>query len=173
MKMDINKIESISSIIKNGFTVIAIIAGGIWTFFHYFKGRTFKPRLELKISGELQNNDNSKCLITKVRLKNVGLSKLEIKQKGTGMRIISIDEVPHSNKAKRLEGNRLRTVTIFKEHEWIEPNEIIDDVQVFLLPNKSKNILLDARVISKSIAWRAKCIASYSIEKEKNKDEFV
>ena len=171
--MDIDKIESLSSIVKNGFTIAAIIVGGIWTFFHYFKGRTFKPRLELRISGEIRKNDDSKCLITKVCLKNVGLSKLEIKQRGSGMRIISLDEVPHSNEAKKLEGNRLKTVTIFKEHEWIEPNEIIDDIQVFSLPTNNKNIMLDARVISKGIAWRAKCIASYSIKKEKKKDEIV
>jgi hypothetical protein len=173
MKMCIDKIESISSIIKDGFTIVAIFAGGIWTFFHYFKGRTFKPRLELKISGELQNNDNSKCLIAKVVLKNVGLSKLELKQKGTGMRIISLDDVAHSKKAKKLEGNRLKTVAIFKEHEWIEPNEIIDDVQIFSLPHRCETVLLDARVVSKGIARRAKCMASYSLEKEKNKNEYA
>jgi len=171
--MDIDKIESLSSIFQNIFTIIAIISAGIWAFFHYFKGRTFKPRLELRISGEIQKNDDSKCLITKVCLKNVGLSKLEIKQRGSGMRIISLDEVPHCNKAKKLEGTRLKTATIFKEHEWIEPNEIIDDVQVFSLPYNSKNIMLDARIISKGIAWRAKCIASYSISKEKNNNELV
>ena len=89
--MDIDKIESVSLIVQNVFTIVAIISAGVWAFFHYFKGRTFKPRLELTISGQLQDNDSSKYLITKVRLKNVGLSKLEIKQRGTGMRIISLD----------------------------------------------------------------------------------
>lgn len=171
--MSIKTVESISSIIQNGFTIAAIIAGAIWTFFHYFKGRTFKPRLELRISGALQNGDNSRYLIAKVSLKNVGLSKLEIQQKGTGMRIISLDDVPRGNKVKRLKGNTLRTVAVFKEHESIEPNETIDDVQVFSLPHKGKNILLDARVVSRRVAWRAKCMVGCSIEKEKKQDESV
>ena len=72
---------------------IGIIVGAVWTYFHYFRGRIYRPRLEIIVSGKITNNNGILFIITKIRIKNVGLSKIDIKQKGTGMRIIGLEKI--------------------------------------------------------------------------------
>jgi hypothetical protein len=60
--------------------VVAVILGGIWTYLNYIRGRTFKRRLEPRISGEvcMVSSTSTPMISGSVQAKNVGLSKVDI-----------------------------------------------------------------------------------------------
>jgi hypothetical protein len=166
--MSLIDLERVSSIFQNCFTVLALIIGGIWTYFHFIKGRVFRPSLELSASGDLFSDNTGKFLIVKVKLKNVGSSKLDIVQKGTGLRVKALKKTNNARKAYKISGDRLITLSIFKDHQWIEPNEHIDDVQLLSMPSDCENILLEVRLISKGLTWKSwNIVSSTKTEKEK------
>ena len=74
-------------ILKNVATIIAIGAGAVWAYFNFFKGRTYRSRLEPKVSGKVISRNGASYLIVTAQLKNVGLSDVRIDQKGSALRV--------------------------------------------------------------------------------------
>src|SRR5215469_5898239 len=105
---------------------LALMIGGLWAYYKFFKGRTFRPRLELTVSGKAWSRDNVTYLVAGMSLKNVGLSKLELSQEGTGLRVFSQSMVSPEN-ATKAEWDRKITLSVFEKHGWIEPGETISD----------------------------------------------
>ena len=153
-------------------TIIGIIVGAIWTYFHYFRGRTYRPRLETSITGELLKENKNLLLVAKIRIKNVGLSKIDIKQNGSGMRVSALEKKSSVKKIQKYEGVGLKTISIFNSHSWIEPGETIDDVYTLILPdNDYFGLKLDVRLITKKIAWRFSSVVHFSEKTELEEGE--
>lgn len=55
---------------------LALIAGGVWAYFKFAKGRTFRDRLIVTVSGRFVSIDGSVFLVVTNLLHNVGLSRL-------------------------------------------------------------------------------------------------
>lgn len=153
--MDLQDWDTVFGIAQKTLTILGMIAGAIWTYFHYFRGRTYRPRLETSVAGQIIKQNETLFLVTKLKIKNVGLSKIDLEQSGTGMRIIGIESQDKVQKITKYQGVRLKTVPILENHSWIEPGETIDDVHTFILPKEEFfSIKLDVRLITKGIAWR-------------------
>ena len=153
--MDLQDWDTAFGIAQKVFTIIGIIAGAIWTYYHYFRRRTYRPSLETSVAGKIVKQNKTLLLVASIKIKNVGLSKIDIKQKGSGMRIIGLEKKDNVKKFEKYEGVRLKTVSILENHSWIEPRETIDDVHTLILPNKEYfGLKLDVRLITKKIAWR-------------------
>lgn len=143
----------------------AIVFGGAWAYFNFISGRVLKPKLESSIEMFHQKN---KCSATrlhvKVTLKNVGLTKVNIDQKATGLRIFKIiDKVRLSGKANELfeaEWDRLGTFSIFDQHQWIEPSEIISECKILDLYTTSPCFKAESTIMTKKQSWFAVCISS-------------
>jgi hypothetical protein len=41
-----NEFQTIVDVLQKLFTIAAIVVGGIWAYFNFFKGRTYRMRLE-------------------------------------------------------------------------------------------------------------------------------
>lgn len=117
------------------FTVGAIIAGGVWAWFHYFRGRVYWPRLEPRVTGEIVCVGKRAYLRAVVRLHNVGLSRVEILQRGSGLTVQGYEELdqPDGIEPARLEAE-VAVVEVFTDHQWIEPNEIVEEQHLLVLP---------------------------------------
>lgn len=163
--MDLKDWDTTFGIAQKVISIIGIIAGAIWAYFHYFRGRTYKPRLETSVSGKLLKQNETILLVATIRIKNVGLSKIDIKQKGSGMRIIGLEENENVKTIEKYEGLRLKTISIFNKHSWIEPGETIDDLHTIILPNNEYiGIKLDVRLITNKIAWRFSSVECFNEE---------
>jgi hypothetical protein len=161
--MDLKDWDTAFGIAQKGLTIIGIIVGAIWAYFHYFRGRTYKPRLETSVSGKLLKQNETLLLVANIRIRNVGLSKIDIKQKGSGMRIIGLEKKENVKTIEKYEGVRLKTVSIFNKHSWIEPGETIEDVHTLILPdNEYFGLKLDVRLITKKITWRFSSVERFS-----------
>jgi hypothetical protein len=101
--------------------ILAYIVGAGWVYFNYFRGRTYRPRLEPHVTAELCRRSIPEFIRAFVTLKNVGLSRVLIRQDGTGLRFFIFD--PSAPESWR----KLTTMPVFERHQWIEPGETIED----------------------------------------------
>ena len=68
-------------------TLVGLTAAGVWGYFNFIKSRTYHPRLEMTVSGELRSKGVQQYLVPRVTLKNIGNSKVKLIQSGSGYRI--------------------------------------------------------------------------------------
>src|SRR5215216_1121767 len=69
MTMDLETLKVVVEITTNLFTLLAILVGAAWAYFHDFRGRTYKPRIELDVSGEVVVVDGIYYLLATLKLK--------------------------------------------------------------------------------------------------------
>lgn len=154
-----------STVLSNIKTIVetaAVIVGGIWAYYKFFRGRTFRPRLELEISGRASEAKGHTNVLISVQLKNVGLSKVAISQEGSAIRVFATDSTKTDGVA---EWQRAITVGVFEKHSWIEPGETITDQALVSVPGIGhKAVKLEVRLIGNHIEWNALSI----VEPEKN-----
>jgi hypothetical protein len=157
--IDWERTKTIFDVVQSTCTIIAILVGAAWAYFNYFKGRTYRPRLEPKIAGKLSLNDGVSYLVTTAQLKNVGLSRIQIKQEGTALQVFSYYIDAPISKARQLEQKYLAIFSVFEAHGWIEPGEVIEDQNLILLPGGAQPaIRLELRIVSDGIEWNTATI---------------
>src|SRR5947209_20081286 len=81
--------------LKHSAEIVAIIVGGIWAYFNYFRGRTYRPRLECNLTVKPITDRSKSFLDIVVHVKNVGLSRVKIQQEGTA--VLVYKPQPQSN----------------------------------------------------------------------------
>jgi hypothetical protein len=139
--------------IKTMVETAAVIVGGIWAYYKFFKGRTFKPRLELAISGKATENKSVTNVLVSVQLKNVGLSKVEISERGTALRVFTCEPAKSEGAT---EWERVTTLGAFEKHGWIEPGETIaDQALVSVAGIGHQAVKLELRLVANGIEWNA------------------
>lgn len=135
---------------------IALIVGGLWAYYKFFKGRTFKPRLELTLSGSARPGQNLTHVIACIQIKNVGLTKLKLSQVGSGLRILSYTSSKTKPAPTAVEWEHLMTLSVFEKHNWIEPGEtVIDQTLVEIAGTETIALRLELRIVSSRIEWNA------------------
>lgn len=140
--------------------ILGILVGALWAYYKFFRGRTFRPRLELLVSGKTWNSDRLTQLTATVQIKNVGLSKLALSQEGTALRVFSQQPTKAKDIPTDVEWERLLTRAIFEKHKWIEPGETIVDEMLLALGNSDdlKAIKLELRIVAGGIEWNSRAI---------------
>lgn len=137
--------------------IFAIFVGGFWAYYRFFRGRTFRPRLEFLVSASVQRTGSSSELLAYLQMKNVGLSKVEISQRGSGLRVFrSLPASPDDPTHVRWE--RLVTLPVFENHAWIEPSETIKEQMLLrVVLAESTAVKCELRIVSqkrgRKIEW--------------------
>ena len=150
-------IKNILDNLQKVFTILAILIGGIWAYFNFFKGRVYRIRVEPTISGKVFDKDGTTYLIVKLQLKNAGLSKVDIQHKGSGFRIFTYKEEGQPPDTQPVESERLGTFSIFEDHGWIESGETIVEEQLVSIPNNHHfAFLLELRVVAHRVSFKTK-----------------
>lgn len=135
----------------------ALIAGGVWAYFKFAKGRTFRDRLTATVSGRLVSIDESVFLIAAIRLQNIGLSRIAFAQEVSSLAVSEFAPL-QTEVLLRVENKRLASFTVFGENDrYIEPNEIVERQTLIALPHVSAfGYQLEVKVFSDSgYEWRA------------------
>ncbi len=129
--------EAWSKLLKDGeslLKILGIIVAGVWAYFNFFRGRTYRSRLEPKISGTVSTKEGVICLIATISLKNVGLSKVGIQQEGSALEVSATEMVTDISEVQAVEWEYITISKVFKDHQWIEPGELVEEQQLFLMP---------------------------------------
>lgn len=149
--------------------IIGLIVGGLWAYYKFFKGRTFRPRLELAVSGDTWQANALTHLRACIEIKNVGLSKLELSQKGSGLRVFSQTPAQGSSGSPSVvEWQRLMTLPVFEKHKWIEPGETIaDETLISIGAVDGRAVKLELRIVANGIEWNSRAILEPDTSQEK------
>jgi hypothetical protein len=121
----------------------------------YVRGRTFRRRLEPKISGEIFEEQGVRFLSIVASVKNVGLSRAEVFQKGTWVRMVLLQMKTGTRSIAVPKEIHLGTAPILGDHSWIEPGEEVHDVLLVQLPERTpEHIAIRLSLKVKSQEWR-------------------
>ena len=135
---------------------LALIAGGVWAYFKFVKGRTFQDRLTPSVNGKIISIDGSVFLIVTTLLQNVGMSRIVFDQEASSL--VVFEYVPsEAEKILSAQNNWLTVLEVFEDKDrYIEPNEIVERQTLIALPRISNiGYQLEFRVFSDSgYAWR-------------------
>jgi hypothetical protein len=147
--------------------ICAIIIAGLWAYFNFFRGRIYRPRLEPKILYKIFNSEGRYYLIAIIQAKNVGLSKIVIKQEGTGLRVLIFNQSTSMQKIRgiEIEWDHIQTLSVFENHEWIEPGETIEEQKIIAVSeHKDLAFKLELRLVSNKTSWGCMTIVSPSVK---------
>jgi hypothetical protein len=137
--------------------ITAIIVGAIAAYIKWF---TNQARLEISVVGSLVEASPSQLLAT-IRVKNVGTSKVPIKQEGSGLRIFSAMPTKSIPYMLSVEWKHEGTFPVFQEHERIEIGETIEDQLFVTLPEGRPGAYrLELWLASGRIVWKSAIIAN-------------
>jgi hypothetical protein len=146
---------------KNVVEILAIIVGGFWTYFLFFKGRTFKHRIETSVNAAIEFRHGKHYLVVHSELKNIGSSRVKLDREESGIAI-------YPGEPKGLGAAEVSTVSwhsramfdVFSNHEWIEPTETIRDALVLELPEKPLPLYkVELRTVNKR--WRKASVQNW------------
>jgi hypothetical protein len=142
-------VKDLVEISESALTGLGILAAGAWAYFNFFRGRTYTPRLRLRVNGDVLYGRKVRCILITTEVENLGLSKVTIDQIGTGIRILG-----HRDASELEEVEHIDTLPIFEEHEWIEPKEVIEGESLAEMPKGDWLALrLEMRIVSQGKSW--------------------
>jgi hypothetical protein len=126
--------------------VVGLMAAGLWGYFNFVKSRTYFPRMELSVSGKIYLKGTQNLLIPRINLRNIGMSKVQLLQRGSGYRIwYATGTTKVGGNLKWFGGTPV--FRFFEEHEWIEPGEsIFDEHELHALPANSVAAKIEVRL---------------------------
>ncbi len=154
-------------IINKLVTTGAIITGGVWAYFNFIKGRIYRPRLQVEVSGSVILIEERMYIKVLAKLHNVGNSVVLLEQKGTGLRVFGEECDNHAATIRNINWKHLATYPVFENHGWIEGKETISHEQLLVVPaDKYPVFCLKLRVVSNKISWSHSSIVM-PIAKEK------
>jgi hypothetical protein len=142
-------------------TVAAIISGGAWVLFNYFAGRTHRPRLQLRVSGERVVREGLEYLIVKTELSNVGLARVELVNDGCVTRVYAHELLEATEFVMEPNWKSLAAFDLFRDQKWVEPSGLLIDQQLIVVPGLSGKFLkVWAHVESEKVAWNAETVVA-------------
>lgn len=116
-------------------TILALVIGGIWAYFKVFRGRIYSKRLEPNINASVLSGTHYQCMVAKICVKNVGLTRVDVDVESSVIEVqsyASSDYLPEFHNAM---WDELGTTNALKYHKWIEPGETICEEILIALPN--------------------------------------
>jgi len=143
---------------------LALIAGGVWAYFKFAKGRTFEDRLTPTVSGKLISIDEFVFLVVMMQLKNVGLSRIAFDQEASSLNVLEYI-ASEAREIVSVKNDQLTSFKVFGDKDtYIEPNEIVERQTLIALPRVSSvGYQLEFEVLSDSgYKWRATAIVHKS-----------
>lgn len=114
----------------------AILGTAGWAYFKFVRGRTFRRRLELTISGEVRRRPGIVYLLTNSTVKNIGLSKFEIDHEKSGLRVMTHVSEDAVAAARLVEWRPLSTWSVFEEQRLLEPSEPAAEELLIEIPDE-------------------------------------
>jgi hypothetical protein len=162
--VDWTKTKDFTEAFVNVTQSLALIAAGLWAYFKFAKGRTFRDRLTPSVSGKFVSIDDSVFLVVTMQLKNVGLSRIAFDQEASSLYVFGYVPVEGSE-ILRVDNSLLASFRVFGDTDrYIEPNEVVERQTLIALTRVSSvGYELEVKVLSDSgCVWRATTIVDKS-----------
>lgn len=114
--------------LKDLVTALGIFIGGLFAYYKFVKGRVFKSRLELKVSGKIITQGARRILIASAQIKNKGLTQVYLDNTTTCILLYRSARLTSPRKERQPAwGKPVSYPRVFVNHGWVEPDETIYD----------------------------------------------
>lgn len=123
----VSQLKDVAALIQSVFQTVALIVAGIWAYFKFFKGRTYRSRLEVDVSGVVIGTAQDRLLIVTASVKNVGLSDVPSQQKGSGLIVSSLALGQQPTPFTQPSWQEQAAFAILATHAWVEPGETVSE----------------------------------------------
>lgn len=143
---------------------LALIAGAVWAYFKFAKGRTFRDRLTPTVSGKFVSIDGSVFLIVTMQFQNVGLSRIALDHEASSLIVFQYFP-PEPEEIRSVKNIPLTAFQVFGDKDrYIESNEMVERQTLIALPRLSSiGYQLELNMFSDSgYVWRATTIVDKS-----------
>jgi hypothetical protein len=157
--MELSDLKTTAEVLSSAVTTTAVIVAGVWTYFKFIKGRGFRPHVDMAMSALWVSDGETFDLVVTLRLKNIGSSKVELIQKGTGIQISRMADKQSPAPTEAHWDSVGGVFEVFVKHEWIEPSEAIEDELLVRMPCEPQVLQLESRVV---LAWKRENISVHS-----------
>ena len=139
-------VKNIVDIVSGIVTVLAVIVGGVWAYFRFVKERTYRPRLGVNMTGTWVAVADRYLLIAEITVMNIGQSVINLRQRGTGLRVSKLTSLPTT--VGPVQWEPIKVYEIYKDHEWIEPSETVSDQLLLMVDDDGRSpVLFEARLV--------------------------
>jgi hypothetical protein len=128
--------------------LVAVMLGGIWTYWNFRKSRTYAQRLELTLTSSALRADGQ-FLEVRSALKNLGASRHVVEGGGTYCEVTAVFE-DESEKT-------VAFLPLFLSETFIEPGETISDLLLISVSQEAAHAIwlrINLRVVSDGVEWR-------------------
>lgn len=143
---------------------LAFIAGGIWAYFKFRKGRTFQESLVPLVSGKFVMIDGTAYLVATMEVRNVGLSKIEFDQARCALVIFQYTR-RMASEIHTVSDERLTSFDVFEGKDRpMEPNDVILQQTLIAIPGSvhlAYRLKLEIRSLS-GYTWVATAVVHKS-----------
>lgn len=150
-------------IAKDVCEILAIFGGAAWTYLNYFRGRIHKLKLECSVEASIETHAGRSFLKTVATVRNIGLSKVPIQQKGTALLVYSVNMQGRTPTFPiQVRWNEpVAAFDVFSGRKWVEPLESISESLMVDLPHGGAFIYkVILKVVSGEILWTAEWIVA-------------
>jgi hypothetical protein len=158
--------SNVSSTVEQFAGAAGIVAGGVWAYFKFLRGRTFAYRAELTVADATIQPGPFPSVSVRVELKNAGLSKLPFEE----LKLIKIWAVTDHDwlDDRNVNWGKFFILTpIFEDHQWLEAGETISQCVLVPVPVEIARRSVAYRVVASVYAAprrRGKTTVSWSAE---------
>ena len=129
-------LQAWADIVQKTAATIAIVGTAGWAYFKFVRGRTFRRRVELTISGEVRRGQGVVYLLTNSTAKNIGLSKFEIDHEKSGLRVMTHASEGAVTEPKLADWEPLSAWPVFEAHGLLEPGEPAAEELLIEIPDR-------------------------------------
>jgi hypothetical protein len=150
--------------IEDVLKILAIVIGGVWTYYKFIQGRTLHPLLELKVSGRVIRWDDRIYLICDLEAKNPRVCSARVHY--AGLRLHSSSHLYEPQGAIPVIWDRnLLTVPVFENHPEIWPGETLREKVLLRAPLGPRFFKLELRIgrETRLIRWLNKKTPCYAV----------
>lgn len=128
-------------------TALAVVIGAVWAYFKFVRGRTYRPRLAMRMLAQWRLVDGRYLLHARMIVTNIGASVVRQQKRGSGLRISLLSAQQQEPPTKAL-WDVIRVFEILQDHEWIEAGETVsDDVMLDIGVAAPVTSLFEARLV--------------------------
>jgi hypothetical protein len=128
--------------------IIATVAGALWVYYRFIRGRTFKPRLSLSVSTRCVRAGSVDWIECTLKVHNVGLSKVDLRDAYLELRFLAGASDPL----------HLATVRTLRTHSWIEPGATLNEQEIVRCKHRNGIVQVDFKIVGSGTSFRAKGI---------------
>jgi hypothetical protein len=140
-------------------TVLGIGAAGVWAYFNFIKSRTYRPRLQINVSGRIIQHGGRNYLIPCLSIKNVGLCVILVDQAASGLRLSFCFASKNSEPLNWTV--RTCVLPVLGEYLRIEPGEVAhEEKDVIPLPQGTLGARIEVRLASMKMEWNTTSIVT-------------